>query len=105
MARVIKANALRNYQNYKNKKLLPLMTNIRQVPKHAPYTFILRSSPLVLLLGKAVLIICSKFTGEHPCRNVVSIKLQSNFIEITLQHGCYLVNLLHFIRTTFPKNT
>ena len=28
----------------------------------------------------------------------------SNFIEITLWHGCYPVNLLHIFRTTFPKN-
>ena len=31
--------------------------------------------------------------------------LQSNFIEITLQHGCFPINLLHIFRTTFPKNT
>ena len=28
-----------------------------------------------------------KFTGEHRCRSVISIKLQSNFIEIALRHG------------------
>ena len=28
---------------------------------------------------------------------------QSNFVEITLQHGCSLVNLLHIFRTPFPK--
>ena len=38
------------------------------------------------------------------CRNVISIKLQSNFIEITL-HGCSPVNLLHIFRTPFTKNT
>ena len=27
--------------------------------------------------GKSVLKICSKFTGEDPCRSVISIKLQS----------------------------
>ena len=48
---------------------------------------------------------CSKFTGEHPCRSVISIKLQSNFIEITLRHGCSPVNLLHIFRTSFTKNT
>ena len=32
-------------------------------------------------------------------------KLQSNFIEITLRHGCSPVNLLHILRTPFPKNT
>ena len=28
-----------------------------------------------------------------------------NFIEITLQHGCSIVNLLHIFRTLFSKNT
>ena len=27
-----------------------------------------------------------------------------NFIEITLQHGCFHVNLLHIFTTSFPKN-
>ena len=30
---------------------------------------------------------------------------QSNFIEITLQHGFFPVNLLHIFRTPFPKDT
>ena len=46
--------------------------------------------------------ICSKHTGENPCRSVISIKLQSNFVEITLRHGC---NLWDIFRTPFPKNT
>ena len=58
-----------------------------------------------MFLGKAVLKVCSKFTGEHPCSSVILIKLQSNFIEIALWHGCSPVNLLHIFRTTFPKNT
>ena len=32
-------------------------------------------------------------------------KVASNFIEITLWHGCSTVNLLHIFRTSFPKNT
>ena len=44
------------------------------------------------------------FTGEHICRSVVWIKLQRNFIEITLWHGYSPVNSLHFFRTTFLKN-
>ena len=32
-------------------------------------------------------------------------KLQSNFIEIRLRHGCSPINLLHIFRKTFPKNT
>ena len=30
---------------------------------------------------------------------------QSNFIEITLRHGCSPINLLHIFRTPFPRNT
>ena len=56
-------------------------------------------------LGKGVLKICSKFTVEHPCRSAISIKLQSNVIEITLRYGCFPVNLLHIFRAPFPKNT
>ena len=48
---------------------------------------------------------CSRLTGEHPYRTAISIKLQSNFIEITLQNGCSPVNLLHIFRRSFPKNT
>ena len=47
----------------------------------------------------------NKFTGEHPWRSVISIKLQSNFIEITLRHGCCPVNLQHIFRTSFHNNT
>ena len=52
---------------------------------------------------KIVLKICSKFTGEHPCRSVILIKLQSNFIEIALRYVCPPVNLLHILRAPFPK--
>ena len=66
-----------------------------QPQKHLPEVF----------LGKVVLKISSKFTGEHPCQNVISINSETNFIEITLRHGCSPVNLLHIFRTPFPKNT
>ena len=46
-----------------------------------------------------------QITGEHPCRSVISIKLQSNFIEITLRPGCSPINLLYIFRTLFTKNT
>ena len=42
-----------------------------------------------MFLGKCVLKTCSKFTGEHPYRSAISIKLVCNFI----------------FRTPFPKNT
>ena len=34
-----------------------------------------------------------------------SYYIQSNFIEITLRHGCSPVNLLHYFRAPFYKNT
>ena len=52
--------------------------------------------------SRGVLKIGSKFTTEHSCGSVISIKLQSNFIETTLWPP---VNLLHIYRTPFPKNT
>ena len=58
-----------------------------------------RSSTPTVFLGKAVLKICSKFTGEHPCRSVITI-------EITPHHGCSPVNLReHIFRKAFPNNT
>ena len=41
-----------------------------------------RSNRPEVFLGKGVLKICSKFTGEYLSRSVISRKLQSNFIEI-----------------------
>ena len=53
--------------------------------------------------------VSSKYTaslnGEHPCQNVISIKLLCNFIEITYQHGCSPVHLLHIFRTPYTRNT
>ena len=63
-----------------------------------------RSSDPKVFLWKGVLKICYKFTGEHPCRSGILIKLQSTFTEITLRHGCSPVKLLHISRTPFPRN-
>ena len=51
---------------------------------------IYRSSPLKVFLGKDFPKIYSKFTGEHPCPSVISIKLQSDFIKITFGMGVLL---------------
>ena len=53
-----------------------------------------KSSHPKLFLRKGVLKICSKFKGEHSCRSVISIKLQSN-----------VAYLLHIFRTPFSRNT
>ena len=47
-----------------------------RITRECPY----RSNPSQLFLGKGVVKICSKCTGEHPCRTVISKMLQSNFI-------------------------
>ena len=60
---------------------------------------LVKSSPPELFVGKVVLKIYSKFTGEHSCWLLYS------FIEITLRHGCSPVNWLHIFRRPFHKNT
>ena len=62
---------------------------------------LVRGSPLDVFLGKGVLKICSKFTGERPYRRV----MLCNFIEITFWHGCSPVNLQHIFRTSSLENT
>ena len=64
----------------------------------------LRSSRPEVFLGKGVMKICSKFTGERPCQSMISLKLESNFMEITLRLGCSHVHLRHIFKTPFPKN-
>ena len=64
-----------------------------------------RSSHQEVFLRKGFLKIYSKFTGEHPCRSVISIKLLCSFIEITIRYECSPVNLLHIFSTPFRENT
>ena len=64
-----------------------------------------RSSHPEVFLRKGVLKICSTFTGEYPCRTGISIKLQSNFIEIAFRDGYSPVNLSLIFRTLFSRNT
>ena len=73
-----------------------LMTN-------RPYFKSFQKQPPEVSLGKDVLKPCGKFTGEHRCRSAISIKLQRNFVEITLWHESSPVNLLHIFRTPFLK--
>ena len=46
-----------------------------------------RGSYPKVFLGKGVLKICSKFTGEHPCRSAISIKLQRPFVNLGIGIG------------------
>ena len=123
----------KNPQNYKNLKEFPrtskfhfsqwktyffkfiLINNIKNSRKLNISFFMLifkwdqphfiRGSHPKVFLRKGALKICSKFTGEHPCRSAISVKLLCNFIEITLPHECSPVNLLHIFRTNLLKNT
>ena len=63
-----------------------------------------RSSVLKVFLGKGIAKIWSKFTGEHQCRSVISVKLFCDFIETIFWHGCFPVNLFVF-RIPFPQIT
>ena len=56
-----------------------------------------------VLLGKGFLKTCNKFTGEHPCRSAISIKLLCSFIEIALWNGCSPINLLYIFGSPFFK--
>ena len=57
-----------------------ILTKRTQTFQNSLLMFTIRSIPPEVLLRKGVLKISSKFTGEHPCRSVISIKLPSNFI-------------------------
>ena len=59
-----------------------------------------RNSRPEVFLRNGVLKICSKITEEHPCRSVISIKLQGNLIEIgiLLNISCIFSERL-FLRT------
>ena len=100
------------YKNNVHFKNLVKVSNYRQIVilmvtwcYYMNISWYFRSSPSEVFLMKGVLKIYSKFTGEHPYQSVISIKMQSNFIEITLQHGCSPVNFLHIFRRPFSKNT
>ena len=82
-----------------------VLFNITSGPFLRVLFVVYESSPPELFLGKDLLKIFSKFTVEHPCWSVISIRLLCNFIEIALGHQCYPVNLLHIFRTPFYKNT
>ena len=77
------------------------ITNYYSCSPCSPY----RSSSHKVFLAKGVLKICNTFTGEQPCRSLISRNLLCSFIEITLRCGWSPVNLLHIFKRPFPKNT
>ena len=55
-------------------KIPPALIKIAAEPLSTPLS--IRSSHPEVFLGKALLKMCSNFTGEHPCRSAISIKLR-----------------------------
>ena len=49
---------------------------LEQLPRGSMNIVVVRSSCPEVFLKKGVLKMCSKFTGVHQCRSVISIKLQ-----------------------------
>ena len=87
---------LYTYIFYLNHAINKNLLNVFSLDKKQPFRGVSR---------KVVRKICGKFTGEHPCRSVISIKLLCKFIEIALRHGCSPVNLLHIFRAPLLKKT
>ena len=65
----------------------------------------IRSSRPEVFLGKGVLKICRKFTGEHPCRSVISIKLLYSFIALQLYWNHSLAWVFSCKYATYFQNT
>ena len=72
--------------SYFVRRIMKTITFDNSTVKKSSFTNFRSSGPEVYL-GKGVLKICSKFTGDRPCESAISIKL------------------LHIFRTTFLKNT
>ena len=63
---------------------------------------LLQKQPKVFL-GKGILKICSKFTGEHPCRSVISTKLFAILLKSHLGIGVLLQIYCIFSEYLFLK--
>ena len=103
LARVFENVFKTSSRHFGRSKIVTLKTSSRHVLK--TNKCLLGSNRPEVLLGKGVREICSKRTGEHLSRSVISIKLLCNFIEIAFRHGCSPVNLLHIFGTPFPRIT
>ena len=60
-----------------------------------------KRNPSEVFLGKDVLKICSKFSGDHPRQSAITMKLQSSIIEIPLRHRCYPAYFQNLFLRTF----
>ena len=56
------------------------------------------------LMQKGLLQMCCKFSGVYLFMGMVSVKLQSGFVEILLLHFCSLVGLFHVCRASLLES-
>ena len=76
-------------------RILHLVGKVKSVNVKGNLTkWIYKSSRSKVFLGKGVLKICRKFTGEHPCQSVMSIKLLSNYSNLILRFVYITFSLL-----------
>ena len=68
-------------------------------------TIFYKSIPPEVFIEKGILKICRKFTGEHLRQSVISIKLESIFIGITLRHWVHFYKFAAYFRSPFLQNT
>ena len=78
-----------------------VINNSPRVNKQKSMQYLLEAAPPQMLLRKDVLKICSKFTEEHPCRYVISIKLTWNHTSVWM----FFCKFVHIFRTLFLRNT
>ena len=65
-----------------------------------------RSSHPVVICGKAIYKDSAIFTGKSLCWSLFLIKLQTcNFIEKSIRHKYFTVNITKFLSTAFLQNT
>ena len=114
LVQLVCKNIFLTYRSNKSWRYRQLVNFVWMIFRHLKNAFFMQDDSQTRLrrlkyiewgfVGKADLKICSKFTGERPCRSVTSINLQSNLIEITLWQGFSPVILLHILRTLYYKN-
>ena len=84
---------------YSSSKKFLIITNLRHGLNK-------QRQPPEVLYKKAVFKFFAKFTGKHLCWSLFLLKLQAqahNFIKKILQHRCFPVNIVKFLRTFLRK--
>ena len=68
------------------------------------WSLLSRNSHQEVFLVKGILKIRSKFTGEHPCRSVISIKLLATLLKLHFGMGVLLQFAAYFQKTFYSEH-